>query len=234
MPTRSNRRTHPLGPVAGIALTAACLLGCAAPAPDNPGLAGDTVELAFPADDYEHVYHAAANALEDLGFTLDRADYRFGVLTTQPLRVGTFAEPWLPTDNAVPRALAATGAQQQRVVRVRLIPNRTAATQPASLPAYPPPPARRPGASFDQPASLAAHPLPGTDYRLDITAAVEQLALPARRPARSTRATHKLDTLDAIPAEQQQNGITDSSYYHAVARDRDLEERLLEKIVERL
>ncbi|MEM9789531.1 MAG: hypothetical protein AAF842_03895 [Planctomycetota bacterium] len=228
-------RRRPTG-TTPLALAALALLlpACAAPAPDNPGLLPDTVELTFPADDYDRVYTATVNALTDLGFTLDRRDHRFGVVTTRPLRVGTFAEPWVATRSTLPQSLAATGAPRQRVVRVELVP--TTAVEPglASVPVYPEPPALAPGASFDRPSVLPGHPLPGSAYRLDITAAVEQLATPVRRPTRSMEAKRKIDDLTAVPAGVQRLGVTQPAYYHAVARDPALEQRLLDAIVARL
>ncbi|MEO0587652.1 MAG: hypothetical protein AAF078_08435, partial [Planctomycetota bacterium] len=84
------------------------------------------------------------------------------------------------------------------------------------------------------PAQANARPLPGTGYRLDITAVIEQLAVPVRRPARSTEARRKASSLDAVPAELQRMGITQRDYHHAVARDPGLEQRLLDMIVGRL
>ncbi|MEM6333458.1 MAG: hypothetical protein AAF823_08990 [Planctomycetota bacterium] len=236
MTRRRPRRAAPFPRAAhaGLALFALVAIGCATPTPDNPGLEPSTVELRFPAADYDRVYDAAAHALTDLGFTLDRRDHRFGVLTTQPLRVGTFAEPWLPTDSTVQQALSATGAPQRRVVRIELNPQQPVQTHTATLPAAAPPDTLRPGASFADPAQAAARPRPGTGYRLDITAVIEQLAATTQRPARSTEARRKAATLAAVPAELQRMGINERSYHHAVARDPGLEQRLLDLIVERL
>ncbi|MEM9251836.1 MAG: hypothetical protein AAGB29_05755 [Planctomycetota bacterium] len=237
VPPYPARRTRPTRRIGLPLLAAPALLllpACATPAPDNPGLVDDTVELTFPAADYDRVYAATIHALTDMGFTLDRRDHRFGVVTTRPLRAGTFAEPWVATGNTLPQSLAASGAQRQRVVRVEIVPAQPLEPGLASLPVYPEPPALTPGASFDRPTVLPGQPVPGSDYRLDITAAIEQLAIPVRRPTRSTAPRRKIDELNEVPAGVQRLGVTERSYHHGVARDPRLEQRLLDEIVARL
>ena len=44
--------------------------------------------------DYDNIWQQATKLLVEMGFTLDRKDYRLGVLTTQPLPSAQVVEPW--------------------------------------------------------------------------------------------------------------------------------------------
>lgn len=93
---------------AALALALALTAGCAArPADDRPMPSGRPVAQAapswwyakpgvasVPSGDFRRLAAAAESAARDLLFTVDRVDYREGVVTTEPMVSGQWFEPW--------------------------------------------------------------------------------------------------------------------------------------------
>ncbi len=91
------------------------MVGCAKPQPvDNPFL--------IDQREYDRLYAATIRTLRDYGFQIDRQDYRFGTITTEPLTAPSLFEPWDPTDSTLKQTLDATLDHQRRIVTVRLQP----------------------------------------------------------------------------------------------------------------
>lgn len=81
-----------------LVVLAAHLAGCAAgkrsAAPASPTTAGAASQKRVTADDFDRLWNACADVARDRLFTIDRRDYRGGVLTTEPLTSAQFFEPW--------------------------------------------------------------------------------------------------------------------------------------------
>ncbi|MGB7160197.1 MAG: hypothetical protein WBD40_19170 [Tepidisphaeraceae bacterium] len=82
-------------------LTMALLSGCtshsrqSATLPTSqPTTAPAAAENIVTATDFDRLWEASANVARDRMFTIDRSDYRGGVLTTEPLVSAQFFEPW--------------------------------------------------------------------------------------------------------------------------------------------
>ncbi len=90
-----------------------------------PGPAEPVPTLTFASSDRAAVLLGVTEMLRDQGYAVDRADYRFGVVTTEPRDVGTFAEP-LPglaqPGSDGDQAWAATVGHLRRTVRVTAQP----------------------------------------------------------------------------------------------------------------
>ncbi len=80
-----NRPTHAALTVLGALLLTLQLGGCATERP--------TTMTVTPAA-YQSTFDATRDALRDHGFTLDRVDARFGVITTKPRESAGLATPW--------------------------------------------------------------------------------------------------------------------------------------------
>ncbi|MHC4997034.1 MAG: hypothetical protein ACYTGQ_18495 [Planctomycetota bacterium] len=93
-------------PVLGLWIVSMGLAGCSRPISEtaNP--------TAIPTTDYDRVFDAAVKVLRENHFVVDRADRRFGVVTTEPRIASSVFEPW-HTDNLNMR---------RRTARVRLSP----------------------------------------------------------------------------------------------------------------
>ncbi|HEV2296842.1 MAG TPA: hypothetical protein VGR35_23580 [Tepidisphaeraceae bacterium] len=60
----------------------------------QPSTATATRENRVTASSFERLWNACADVARDRLFTIDRRDYRRGVLTTEPLTSAQFFEPW--------------------------------------------------------------------------------------------------------------------------------------------
>ena len=69
---------------------------------------------------YDNLWQQATSLLNRTGFTLDRQDYRLGVLTTQPLPSPQFVEIWRPQQASVTDAMENTLNNQRRLVRIAI------------------------------------------------------------------------------------------------------------------
>ncbi len=71
---------------------------------------------------YDATFDAAVQLLRDYGFTIDRQDYRFGLVTTRPLVSPTIFEPWRTTNTSAGQMAQGTLNSQRRIVRVAIKP----------------------------------------------------------------------------------------------------------------
>ncbi len=71
---------------------------------------------------YDNIWQQATKLLVDNGFSLDRKDYRLGILTTQPLPSAQWVEFWKPQQTTFKNALENTVNMQQRSVRISISP----------------------------------------------------------------------------------------------------------------
>ena len=98
------------------AMTLLLIGGCAAKpaAIDNP--------LSIKAAQYDDAYEAAKLVLREHGFDLDRQDYRFGRVSSQPLGAPSAVEFWRGSNTTGGQAIDSTLNDQRRIVTVSLNP----------------------------------------------------------------------------------------------------------------
>ncbi len=81
------------------ATLAGCAGGSRSVAPTSQPTSQPTTAAAIrantvTANDFERLWNACADVARDRLFTIDRRDYRGGVLTTEPMTSAQFFEPW--------------------------------------------------------------------------------------------------------------------------------------------
>jgi len=163
---------------------------------DNP--------LEIDRQEYARLFDATVLVLRDYGFRVARQDYRFGVITTEPMRAPTILEPWQTINTTVDQAFASTVNDQRRRVTISLVP-----------------------AEADPPTTGAPTP-----YELHAEVIVERLMVPTARLTGSTAGRRIVHQLSSVPVEWQQRGIR-ATYWRTIGRDPYLEQRLLAGIVRR-
>lgn len=183
------------------------------------GCASSQIALANPlpvdAREYDTIFTAAMEVLQDQGFRLDRHDHRFGVVTTYPRVSPTIGEPWHRDNVTFGQAVASTANYQRRRVSVRLIPD-TSASQ------------------TDKPqqmdiAASGALQTP-TGYLLDAQVLIEQVETPLRYLSGSTASGKMIRQLRAAPADLKDRNIT-QNYWRVIARDTAMEQQLIARIL---
>lgn len=180
--------------------------GCApravVPRHDNP----------FPitSGEYSRYFESAIGILRNEGFPIDREDYRFGTVTTQPMDS--------PTMFALGSSLNMTGNQtvestvnaERRQILVQI--DRAAPSD------------KKPG------GGLMALP-PSHDYVLHVEVIVERHVKPTAYITGSTFGHRVIGHLADLPTEWKRRGIA-ADYWRPVKRDVELEQRLLHRIIE--
>ena len=197
-----------------LAVLCASLIGCAA----APGPARSSVEIA--AAEYGRMYQGALEVLRDRHLQVAEADYRFGHITSVPLVSPTIAEPWRRSLGTTGQTLQSTLNSQRRVVSITIEPLGDADGDQAQPTAEPETPAAEGAAAIR------------AEYRLIVEVTLEQLQVPRRYLTGSTSGGKVFGTLEEVPTEWAQRGIT-GSYWSPVGRDPHLEQQLLEQIVRR-
>lgn len=166
------------------------------------------------SSDYDHMYEATREVLQEYGFVLDREDYRFGRLTTEPLAVPTAVEFWHRSANSTLRdAVESTINDQRRIVTVLIDPVKSKSQ------------------SFDD-VPEPATPTARGSYLLDVNVAIERHEYPLYRLSGSTSPRRLINKLRDVPVEWQERGIK-ASYWQPIVRDHYFERCLIEAIVQR-
>lgn len=161
--------------------------------------------------EYARIFDASQEVLRQEGFTLDRRDYRFGRIDTQPLGSPTLFEPWRPTNSTAYQTYASTINYQRRFVIITLEP----------IPAAPP-----------ATAPAATAPAEPTAYNLRLEVQLQQLEIPARQLTGSAQGQRVQSRLRDVPVELRDRAIV-GSYWRSLGRDLYLEQRLLAAIIHR-
>lgn len=92
-------------------------MGCSsAPAPTGNAETPAT-SFSFHADHYPAVHAATVEVLREHGFTIDRNDYRFGVVTTKPREAPTAVEFWIDDPTTPAQHRGDTLNAHQRTVK---------------------------------------------------------------------------------------------------------------------
>jgi len=168
---------------------------------DNPG--------PVSSDGYRQVFEASVDVLRGYGFTIDRRDYRFGVITTLPVGSPNVFEVWNPQNTTSHQAVESTLASEQRRVNV-------------SIQA---PPGRSGLAEGTDQTD------PDAGYLLAVEVILERRQVPTRRLAGSAR-RNVFSDLAAPPNDLTARGVT-GNYWEPVGRDPYLEARLIQEITQR-
>lgn len=203
-------------PLFVIALAGVCL-GLFGPGCAGPKLMPNPQPVA--ADAYGDTFELARQVLRDEGYRVNRADYRFGQITTHPKGSPTLLEPWHDDNRAADVAWDSTLGQLRRTARVTLEPDAALtpkADEQSSQAAG--------SAALNSPGVTAS----GTMYLVRVEVQLERYQAPQRRMNGSTAGTVFAD-LSETPAELQDRGIT-GAYWQPLGRDIPLEQHLLRKI----
>jgi len=179
--------------------TAFMIPGCSRPIvqADNPS--------ALQAEAYPQAFKATIDVLRDHGFIIDRRDYRFGEITTEPLGSPNLFEVWRPQNTTGEQAVESTLASEQRRVHVRFA---------------------RQGEDGGRGQAEG-----DAGYMLEVEVVLERLQVPTRRMAGSAR-RNVFSNLAAPPRELIDKGVT-GNYWEPVGRDPYLEARLIREITRR-
>lgn len=192
------------------------LAGCASsPAVMSNPLPVDTSE-------YDTLFEASMQVLQDKGFVLDRHDYRFGVVTTLARVSPTIAEPWHRDNTTMEQAVTSTTNYQRRRVSIRLIPDtgQFKLEGDASEKAAP------------QPLDIASNSLAPSPagYLLDAQVLIEQVETPRRYLTGSTSQGRMFRDLRAAPANLKDRQISEN-YWRVISRDSAMEQQLIAQII---
>jgi hypothetical protein len=185
---------------------------------------------------YDRAFRAAAESLRDMGYQLDRQDYRFGIVSTQPRTAPTLFEPWHGDNTTTAQTAESSINHQRRIIKVTLTPDPASSRQEqrvelesiafAGVEAA----VRDIDASLDgdEPITVVAY----DRYLLEVEVRVERQQRPTRRLTGSTAGRNIYGSLRAVPEEWQARGIT-AHYWLPRGRDLDLEQRVLHDILRR-
>ena len=180
--------------------------GCApramAPRHDNP----------FPitSGEYSRYFESAIGILRNEGFPIDREDYRFGTVTTQPMDSPTMFALGSSLNMTGNQTVGSTVNAERRQILVQI--DRVA------------PPAKKSG------GGLIALPLLH-DYVLHVEVIVERHVKPTAYITGSAFGHRVISHLSGLPTEWKRRGIA-ADYWRPVKRDVELEQRLLHRIIE--
>lgn len=76
--------------------------------------------ISFSPEQYRMVFDASIEVLREQGFTIARSDYRFGVITTEPLEAATALEFWIGDATTATQRRSDTLNAQQRTAIIRI------------------------------------------------------------------------------------------------------------------
>lgn len=214
VPPPTTERRHPetscgYPALVAVALAAALLSAChrGPVAIDNP--------LGIHHDEYDAVFEATEAVLREYRFEIDRADRRFGVVTSRPMTASSLIEPWYADNTTFDQVLDSSINHHRRTVRVELEP-----------------------ATDDQGDASAGQAMPiqpgvRTDYLLRVEVYVDRRHVAERQLntaavtgvgfAQNTGRTRSLATERGLQTE----------FWRPIGRDAALEQRLVRAIVQR-
>ncbi|MEM1107862.1 MAG: hypothetical protein AAGH99_04145 [Planctomycetota bacterium] len=165
---------------------------------------------------YPSAFAESQSVLRDLGFTIDRKDFRFGRVTSHPKGSPTVFEPWKADNTHADQAWASTLGDQRRTVVVSFTPEQDRETEVG-------------GGKDRTETTPSGSP---ESYALSVEVLLERLQVPQRRMNGSAGGAVFAD-LAEVPEELQARGIVDQ-YWQPIGRDLHLEKRLLKQILARI
>jgi hypothetical protein len=202
------------------------LTGCAGPAPE------------LRQAPYPEAFAAALSGLEDEGYVIDRADHRFGRITSTPRAASTWPEAWRGDHADLDAAAQSTLHRQRRRAVVTLTPITPTPDTPAPSPSEPapgptpPPAAPAPPEHEPLPTAWLAGP-PGQPFLIRVGVTIERENSSLRRLSGSTHRGRVFADLDANPRELELRGVP-ATHWRTVGHDEPGERRLLLAIARRL
>jgi hypothetical protein len=164
--------------------------------------------IRIDAREYSAVFDAAILVLRDEGFTINRKDYRFGVVTTRPLFAPSVFEPWHVQNTTSYQTLESTLNSERRIVEVTIEP-----TGPA-------------------PGVGAVPAAPNPNYQLRVDVLIERHEYPMYQLSGSTSGYSVLDTYSGPSQLQTERGLL-SVYWVPIAHDPYMEQQLIAEIIHR-
>ncbi len=171
------------------------------PAPPPPPQGVD-----IAADQYEHTFHTTVETLRRSGFRIDRADYRFGMVTTAPEGSPTLFEPWKTGNTNHHTRVLSTLNDVRRTVTVTFSP-----------------------ATVINPLA-PGHTKSGPNRLMSVTVDMQQRDTPQRRL--NGRADGSVFTDPELPGSADPD--TQPSPWIPIGRDPGLETQLLQRILAQL
>ena len=166
---------------------------------------GNVIEI--DSSEYSRVFRSAVHVLRDQGFTIDREDFRYGMITTRAVGSPTIVEPWRQGNHTTAHAIDSTLNNQRRRVAIAMVP--------ISPPADP---------------TMDLTEATNDNYTLRVDVQIERQQVPARQMTQSTAGRRVFKTLWSNPGELKGRGIADT-YWEPIGRDIVLERHLLAAII---
>lgn len=192
---------------------------------DNP--------IAIDAGEYDAIYDASIEVLRENNFTVDRRDYRFGQITSEPLLAASAMEPWYGDNTTAMQVAESTMNHQRRLVRVNIEPidvdiedepsantaETTETTEDIDA-----------EANGEMPSDIAPGFTP--DYLLRVEVMIERYQRPHAQISSAVVARLSTGASLAEQSIRTEQGEVDA-FWRPLERDVYLERRLVEQILER-
>jgi hypothetical protein len=190
------------------------------------GCASQTTIVTAPVEidsrEYARVFDASVLVLRELGYRVDRQDYRFGRVTTWPKGTATAAEIWRHEELTPYQSLEATLNSQRRSIIVMLDPIDASPDPDASTTLTGRPLTPLPGSPT---STLGAQA-----YRLRVEVLIEEQQRPTEYLNGSTTGQRMNSNLREVPIELASRGIA-ATYWQPTGRDPYMESRIVAQII---
>jgi len=164
--------------------------------------------LTVSSAQYRGAFDSAVTTLRDLGYDIDREDYRFGVITTHPRYSPIVAEVWDRSNTTFHQMIDSTLNHQRRIVRVTIA---------ASL--------------IDDVSAAPASDTGDRELRVEVT--IQRMQNPARQMSGTKRGRRVLQAMRRPAGELVEKGVT-RRYWLDVGHDPQLAGRLYGAIQKRV
>lgn len=127
--------------------------------------------------EYDRMFEATHHVLRDFHFRIERSDYRFGTVLTEPRGASTVAEFWRQDNTTFEQMLFATANDLRRTVRVTIEP-------------------------WDESMAQSRRTTPGDNPSSEVTEATMMISEPTVSNSRETTTViEEIESLDASPTQ---------------------------------
>ena len=205
----------------------AVLVGGCSSAPE-PVVTNAPAVLLVPSSRYDAAFDAAIKSSRDVGMTTAVRDRRDGVIETQPRQASTVFEPWVGDNSSLSTAMGSTAHLQRRRVRIEFAPVPT-------VPESEPIPPRLTGPDVLGLSSARSADLEHYSGELEMKVWVYLERAHTRGVKRfpwSTSLTSRWS--DARQPIDPKEGVASTSVWTPLARDPELEQRIVASVSEAL